>query len=75
MEQQIVKEAVEVTDNGMLATLAGFLIASCGGLFKFVFSRLDKKLDKETFSQFEKSNDQAHKFTHTVLKEIKEKIK
>lgn len=75
MEQQIVKEAVAVTENGIIATMAGFVIAAGGGMFKFVFSRLDKKVDKETFAQFEKTNDQAHKFTHATLIEIKDKIK
>ena len=73
--QKIVEEATKVADNGMVIALASGMIAAVGGVFTFVFSRLDKKVDKDVFKQFEKKNDQAHQFTHTMLTEMKADIK
>ena len=72
--QKIVEETAKMGENGMLITLVGGLLAGAGATVKFIFGRLDKKVDKETFKQFEEKNQQAHDFTHTTLKEIKKKL-
>jgi len=74
MEQQII-EVLGMSDNAIIATLAGGMIATVGGVFKFVFSRLDKKVSKDVFEQFEEKNQLSHDITHQTLMEIKDKIK
>ncbi len=71
--QKIVEETAKMSD-GMLFAMAGGMITAAGVVFKFVFGRLDKKMDKETFKAFEKGNDEAHQRTHNALERIEGKM-
>ena len=57
--------------------LSGGVVTVGVFLFGWVHTRInrveDKKVSKEVFDQFQKTNDQAHKFTHDTLATLGDK--
>ena len=76
MEQTIQKIAEDVArgDSGMLKIMVAGMLAVAGGITTYAFRRIEKKVSKDVFVEFQKRNDQAHTTTHEAVKRIEEKL-
>ena len=61
-------------EAGTIFWILGGLVTIFGAAFRWLGIRLDKKLSKDVFAQFEKRNDDQHKLTHKALERIDMKL-